>query len=104
MEYLNGVYGLFNNLKEVFNMNYLDIINGLFEVIGGGMVWLNVFKIRKDKEVKGFDWKVSGFFSSWGLWNLVFYWGVGCWLSWLGGIVLCLGNCVWLYYVMKYKD
>lgn len=84
--------------------NWLDLVNGVFEVGGGLIIWLNVFKIIKDKEVKGFDWRVSGFFSSWGLWNVLFYWGVNCLVSWVGSMFLLLGNVVWLSYVLKYKD
>lgn len=80
-----------------------DLINGLFELLGGAMIWSNVLRIRKDKLVRGVDWRVTGFFWAWGLWNLFYYPHLDQWLSFAGGTVIVAANCVWLYYAWKYR-
>jgi len=51
------------------------------------------------------DLTATGFFTSWGFWNLIFYPAVGQWLSFLGGAVLVTMNAIWfgqlLYYSRK---
>jgi membrane protein YdbS with pleckstrin-like domain len=80
-----------------------DIINGLFELVGSVLCWANVIKLRKDKKVKGVYWSVQCFFASWGLWNLWYYSSLNHWASFYAGIVLCLGNIVWVFLAIKYK-
>ncbi len=73
-----------------------DLINGLFEFIGSLMIWANVARILKDKEVKGIDWRVTGFFWAWGLWNLFYYPHLDQWWSFAGGVSIVIANTVWL--------
>src|SRR5574340_575972 len=90
-----------------YMVNGMDLINGIFEISGGILIWNNVKRLWKDKEVKGIDWKVNMFFSSWSVWNLMFYSSVNCWLSVIGSGILMLGNVSWvgLYvYLMKYYN
>jgi hypothetical protein len=86
---------------------YLDIINGLFELCGGFLCWLNVKQILKDQSVKGVYWPIQIFFSAWGIWNLFFYSGLSQWMSFYGGIFLAIGNISWVilaaYYSRKSK-
>jgi len=82
-----------------------DLINGLFELGGAVMIWLNVKRLYQDKTVKGVDWRVTGFWTAWGLWNLYFYPSLGQWLSFAGGVALVGANAVWLvmaaYYIRR---
>ena len=80
-----------------------DIINGLFESIGGIMIWLNVLAILKDREVKGINWLTVVFFTSWGYWNLYYYPHLNQWASFLGGLVIVSGNTAWIYYCIKFR-
>ncbi len=79
-----------------------DLVNGLFESIGGLMVWLNVKQIVKDKAVKGVHWLPTMFFTSWGYWNLYYYPHLNQWLSFLGGLVIVSGNTAWVAMMVKY--
>lgn len=72
-----------------------DFINALFEGIGGGMMWLNVRQILKDKSVRGVHLGPSFFFNSWGLWNLFYYPHLGQPWSFLGGVVMTLASLTW---------
>lgn len=78
-------------------MSKADLANAVFEGGGAILTWLNVFKLRRDREVKGVDWRVTAFWSAWGLWNCFYYPMLGQTASAYAGVVLCVGNCVWVY-------
>jgi len=79
-----------------------DIINGLFELIGGLLCWFNVKKILTDKKVQGVYWPVQAFFAAWGWWNLYYYPSLDQWASFVGGIILVLGNTLWVILALRY--
>jgi uncharacterized membrane protein YfcA len=85
-------------------MQIPDLINGLFEVIGGIMIWLNVLALMKDKEVKGVNWATTAFFTSWGYWNLWYYPSLNQWMSFVGGLAVVSGNTAWVYLYLKYRS
>jgi len=80
-----------------------DLINGVFELVGGAMVWQNVRRIRRDQQVRGVDWRVTVFFSAWGFWNLFYYPHLDQWLSTLGGLAIVSANTAWLWFAWKYR-
>lgn len=80
-----------------------DIINGLFESLGGFFVLPSILQLYKDKEVKGVSWLHVGFFTLWGVWNIYFYAYLLLWLSWAGGIVLTAANGYYLFLLLYYK-
>lgn len=80
-----------------------DIINGAFELVGGVMTWFNVRRLLKDKKVRGVDWRIAGFWSSWSLWNVLYYPLLNQPISWLGGLVLAVGNVAWLGLAYTYR-
>ncbi len=80
-----------------------DIVNGLFEVLGGLTTALNIRALMRDKEVKGVDWRLTFFYTAWGLWNLFYYPHLGQWASFAGGVVIVAGNAVWLALVIHYR-
>jgi hypothetical protein len=80
-----------------------DLINALFEIAGAWCTWRNVAQLWRDKEVRGVYWPTTLLFTVWGGWNLVFYWNLGLPLSWWAGLVLILGNLVWVGGVVYWK-
>lgn len=84
-----------------------DLINGLFELGGAIVIWINVLKLHKDKEIKGVFWPIWIFYSAWGMWNLFYYPSLGQTFSFYGGICLVIGNTLWclqaFYYSLKNK-
>jgi hypothetical protein len=88
--------------------NLPDLVNGAFELLGGILYWKNVGQLMKDKMIKGVDWRIQGFFTIWGVWNVFFYSNLNQWASFYGGIVLALGNGTWTtlayYYSKKNKE
>ena len=79
-----------------------DSINGLFEVIGGCLLWLSVLKLYRDKKVAGVHWLPFVFYASWGYWNLYYYPSLNQWLSFVGGIVVVTSNTAWVILYVKY--
>jgi len=76
-------------------MQLLDIGNAVFEGGGATLVWLNVSRLRRDREIKGIDWRVQAFWAAWGVWNVFYYPQLDQWLSAAAGLVLVTGNLVW---------
>ena len=80
-----------------------DVINGLFEFVGGLCSWANVYKYMQDRKVAGVYWPSTVFYISWGLWNLYFYPALNQPWSFWGGVFLTLGSIAWLVLVLKDK-
>jgi hypothetical protein len=86
-------------------MSYPDLINGLFELSGGFFILKSIFKLNKDKKVRGIHWSQAAFFMAWGYWNLYYYPYLEQWVSFIGGIGVVTTNTFWLgqmiYYLRK---
>jgi len=80
-----------------------DLINGSFELFGAYLTWANVYKLLKDKEVKGVYWMIWVFYSAWGMWNLYYYPSLDQWASFYAGIIMVIGNICWVVLAIKYK-
>lgn len=81
----------------------IDLTNGLFELVGGTINYLNVRQLQKDKQVRGVSVIPTVFFSAWGLWNLFYYPHLGQWLSTLGGLSVVSVNIWWVALAYKYR-
>ncbi len=81
-----------------------DVINGLFEGVGGILLWKNVARLYEEKMVRGMHWQVTAFFFVWGLWNLFYYPSLGQWWSFVGGINIALANSVWIALALRYRN
>lgn len=81
-----------------------DIINGLFEFGGAAASYLNIRAIRKDKKVQGIHWSTYAFFTTWGIWNLFYYPSLDQWFSFSGGVLIVLGNFIWLGHALYYMN
>ena len=79
-----------------------DITNGMFELGGALINWMNVKQIFKDKEVRGVHWSPFVFFTVWGMWNLYYYPYLGQWFSLGAGVLLMIVNLIFLYGLLKY--
>jgi hypothetical protein len=79
-----------------------DLINGSFEIFGGFILLINVFKMYKDRCLKGVHWGPVVFFTAWGFWNLFYYPHLDQWLSFVGGLFIVSVNFVWLIMTMYF--
>lgn len=80
-----------------------DLVNGLFEVGGSVFLWLNCWRLWKDKMVRGYSMLTTMFFSSWGYWNLYYYPHLDQWWSFAGGVSIVTANTVWLGMMYYYR-
>jgi len=82
-----------------------DNVNGMFEILGGIFVLMNVIRLHKDKSVRGVSVIATAYFMLWGYWNLVYYPSLEQWWSAAGSLSVALINTVWLgqmvYYLRK---
>lgn len=81
----------------------LDLINSGFQLLGAIAAWANCYKLHKEKVIRGVYWPVYALYSAWGLWNLVYYWGLNQPYSFFMGIVLVLGNLTWVAMALRIK-
>ena len=77
-------------------MDFNDLVNGIFELIGAFFAWVNAYKLFKDKEIKGVYWPIWIFYTAWGGWNLWYYPALNQWLSFIAGALLTGGNLAWV--------
>jgi len=80
-----------------------DLVNGIFESVGGVLIWFNVLKLYLDKMIRGMSWQVTGFFWTWGVFNVFYYPHLGQWLSFAGGLVICSANFIWIVLAWRYR-
>lgn len=83
-------------------MNIPDLINALFEVVSGSLVWLNVRAILRDKTIRGVSVAPITCFVLWGFWNLYYYPHLDQWFSFVGGLSVATANTAWLVLIIYY--
>lgn len=80
-----------------------DIVNGSFELIGAIIGWANVYKLTKDKAVKGIYWPLTVFYTVWAGWNIYYYPYLHQPLSTIGGACMLTASAAWVILAFKYK-
>lgn len=80
-----------------------DAVNAGFELGAGLLMWLNVSKVLKDRQVHGVSLLSTGFFVLWGYWNLYYYPALLQPLSFVGGIMVVVANTTWFVLLLKYR-
>lgn len=85
-------------------MNWPDIFNGCFELLGSFFAFLNVRAILRDRNIAGIDWRTTAFFALWGTYNLFYYPHLHQFFSVIGAAFIVVINGMWVVLVMKYKQ
>lgn len=73
-----------------------DTINAIFETGGGIAVTYNCIRLWRDRAVNGISITSQAWFSTWGLWNIYFYWYYDHTYSWYAAIFLASVNSLWV--------
>lgn len=81
----------------------MDLINSLFELLGGFFILNHCWVLYQHKEVKGVSILSVVFFTLWGYWNLFYYPSLNQWLSFVGGVFICLANILYVGLLLKYR-
>lgn len=80
-----------------------DMLNAIFE---GGLslfIFMSVWKLHKDKLLRGVFWPMVAFTMSWGYFNLWFYPVIDQWWSFFAGIAVVTSNTIWLSQMLYYN-
>lgn len=79
-----------------------DCVNGTFEALGGLFIFNSIRVLYNDKMVKGVSVLTMAFFMSWGLWNLYYYPSLDQWMSFTGGLVICVAQLIQVAMMVYY--
>ncbi|MDA8095298.1 MAG: hypothetical protein M0T84_15600 [Betaproteobacteria bacterium] len=80
-----------------------DLINGAFESLAGLMVLNHCRVLYAHKETRGVSVASTGFFVSWGFWNLYYYPSLRQPMSFYGGLVVVCANALYLGMMVVYR-
>ena len=83
-------------------MTHVDAINAAFEGGGACLLCVNVYRLRRDKTVKGVSLWPAAWWNVWGFWNVYFYSAVGTPASFWAGVAVVLVNTVWFGHALYY--
>lgn len=79
-----------------------DVINGVFELMGGAFNVINIRRLVRDKKLSGVSWVPTIYFTAWGAWNLYYYPMLNQVFSFIGGLSIFISNMVWISLVFYY--
>jgi hypothetical protein len=83
-------------------LNLPDLVNGAFECSGGVFTFANCARLYRDKAVRGVFIPATVMFTAWGFWNLFYYPHLDQWMSFAGGVVIVIGNSIWVTMALCY--
>ena len=81
----------------------IDLINSLFQLSAGILTWLNIIKIRKDKDTKGMSLVPLFIYCSMGYWNIYFYHHINKPISLIAGLSITAANTIWVLHILYYR-
>lgn len=81
-----------------------DAINACFEGVGALFAIPDVWRLLRDRTIRGVYWPGRAFWITWGVWNLYFYPAVDQPLSFFGGCALTAANAAWLTLAIRYRS
>ena len=85
-------------------MNTPDAINGCLEFLAGFMILNHCRVVLRERVVAGVSIVSTIFFSAWGIWNLWYYPHLGQMLSFYGGLLIVIANCLWVGLMIRFKQ
>jgi len=80
-----------------------DLVNSLFMFIAIIFNCMNIYKLNKDKEVKGISIIPNIYYVLWGSWNIYFYAANKSKLSFIAGIGVVITGLIWVSQWAFYK-
>ena len=80
----------------------LDVINGIFELVGSIFIWGSVRQLVRDKGYAGLFLPQIMVYTAWGAWNLLYYPSLGQWWSTIAGVNVLVANLTWIILAGRY--
>ncbi|MCK9369405.1 hypothetical protein M0R04_05665 [Candidatus Dojkabacteria bacterium] len=80
-----------------------DVLNGLFELFISILLVTNIVTLYRDKQIKGVNIIPTISLTVWGIWSLYFYYSIGYWMSFVGGLVIVIANTIWVGQMIYYS-
>ena len=87
----------------ILGTEYYDLINACLNIGGAIAISTSIYRVLRDKMVRGVHWGMLSFFITWSTWNLVLYTHVGLWYSFLAGILMVLTEATYLFLLIFYS-
>ena len=84
-------------------MNWADVCNASYELLGGFFVLNHCRVLLRDKAVAGVSILSVMMFTTWGVWNLYYYPSLGQWASFAGGLFIFFANAIWVALLVHYR-
>ena len=81
----------------------IDIINSLFELSTSIIALINIYRIIKDKKVRGVEWRSWIFYTIWSFWACYYYVDINHIFSFVAAISVATCNVWWLTLSIKYR-
>lgn len=80
-----------------------DAVNATFLFGGGVLLWINVYRLLRDKKVAGVSFWPALWFASWGVWDCYYFPHLNQWWSFVSSALAVLPNAAWLFLYWKYR-
>lgn len=84
-------------------MSLVDLTGGMFQALGGLFVLNSCRHVLKDKAVAGVSILSVAFFTTWGAWNLFFFWHLHQLWTFAGSVPIVSANVWYIFLLMKYR-
>src|SRR6266568_7499979 len=88
--------------EKAISFNCPDVINGAFEALGAAMTAVNIVRLLRDKQVRGFVPHLGWFYTAWACYNLYFYPHLKQWASFSGGCCILIANAAYTLLALSY--
>ena len=82
---------------------FYDILNACLNVGGAVAISSSIYRVWRDKLVRGIHWGMLIFFISWSTWNLFLYLHLGLWFSFIAGILMVLTEGAYLSLLLYFS-
>jgi hypothetical protein len=83
-------------------MNH-DLINTGFVIGGAIFMFLNCYRLYKDKQTAGFSLLSTLFFAAWNVWGVFLFLSLGLWISLTAQLFVVLAYVIWISQIVYYR-
>ena len=82
----------------------VDIINAIFETLGGLAVGFSLLKLLKTRKSHGIHWVTPAYFFIWGVWNIGYYASLDQYWSHVVSAGIATINFWYVWKILEYRN